>query len=191
MNAFNKWMKLGTLAVALAVVALLALGVSAFAQGPTPQSTPPAFGQGYGMGMRQMGGNSWGRPHNSLVAVAAQVLGMNQADLITALNGGKTLADVAKGKGVATDKLVEAFLAPRITALKSAVEAKRLTQAQADTWLATMKANVTAQLSNKFTPRGPGGGTGFVDANNDGICDYAGSHTPLGGQFGPRGRWGR
>ncbi len=57
MNTLYKWIKLGTLASALAVVALLALGASAFAQGPTPQGTPPAFGQGYGMGLGRMGGN--------------------------------------------------------------------------------------------------------------------------------------
>ncbi len=37
----NKWLKLGTFAAALAVVAVLALGASAFAQGPTPQTPPP------------------------------------------------------------------------------------------------------------------------------------------------------
>ncbi len=190
----NKWLKLGTLAAALAVVAVLALGASAFAQGPTPQTTPHASGPGYGMGlgMGRMGGGNWGGPQNSLVAVTAKVLGMSQTDLVAALNGGKTLADVAKEKGIATDKIVDEFLAPRVQALKSAMEAKRLTQAQADQWLATMKTNVNAQLSNKWTPRGPGLGMGFVDANNDGVCDVCGQ-TPgsAQNQFGGRGMRGR
>ncbi len=185
----NRWMKLGMLAAALAVLTTLALGASAFAQGPAPQATP-AYGQGYGMGiglgMGRMGGN-WGGPQNSLVAVAAEVLGLNQTELVAELNSGKTIADVAKEKGIATAKIVDEFLAPRAEALKSAVDAKRLTQAQADQLLATMKTNVTAQLSSKWTPRGPGMGTGFVDANNDGICDHAGQMS-----MGARGgRWGR
>ena len=166
----DKWVKIGTLAATLAVVAVLALGASAFAKGPALQGAPPAYGQGYGIGMGSLGGRNWGGPQNSLVAVAAKVLGMSQADLVAAL-GDKTIADVAKEKGVATDKIVDAFLAPRVAAHKSAVDAKRLTQAQADQLLATMKANVTAQLNNTWTPRGPGRSSGFVDANHDGICD--------------------
>ncbi len=166
----NKWVKIGTLAVALAVVAVLALSASAFAKGPALQGTPSAYGQGYGRGMGSLGGRNWGGTQNSLVAVAAKVLGMSQADLVVALDD-KTIADVAKEKGVATDKIVDAFLAPRVAALKSAVDANRLTQAQADQMLATMKAHVTAQLDNLWTPGGPGRSSGFVDANHDGICD--------------------
>ncbi len=141
------------------------------------------------------GRGSWGGPQNSLVAVAAKVLGLSQTDLVAALNGGKTIADVAKDKGIATDKIVEEFLAPRVQALKSVVDAKRLTQAQADQWLATIKTHVTAQLSSKWTPRGPGMGAGFVDANNDGICDVCGqtlgsAQNQFGGR-GMRGRWTR
>lgn len=185
----NKLLKLGTLAATLAVVAVFAFGTSAFAQGPTPRSTPVAGtstqGLGYGMGMGRMGG--WGGSQNSLVAVAAKVLGLNQTDLVTTLNSGKTIADVAKEKGIATDKIVDEFITSRAQSLKSAVDAKRITQAQADTMLATMKTNVTAQLSNKLTPRGPGMGMGFVDANNDGVCDNFGANQSAGS----RGHWNR
>ncbi len=194
----KKWLKLGMLAAVLALVGLVALGTAAFAQGPAPQTTPsataPGYGMGYGMGpgVGRMGG-AWGGPQNSLVAVAARVLGVDQATLVTTLNGGKTIAAVAKEKGISTDKIVDEFLAPRIMALKSSVDAKRITQAQADAMLATMKPNVTSQLSSKWAPRGPGMGTGFVDANGDGICDnYNTNHTAgtMGG-FGRGGRWNR
>lgn len=166
----RKHLKFGTMAVALAVVAVLTFGVSAFAKGPTmPQATSTPSAQGYGPG--SMGARNGGGPQNSLVAVAAKVLGMNQTDLVAALNG-KTIAAVAKEKGVATEKIVDAFIAPRVEALKNAVDAGRLTQAQADKVLATMKTNVTAQLNTAWTPRGAGRGNGFVDENNDGICDH-------------------
>ncbi len=194
----NKWLKLGTMAAVLAIASLMVLGTAAFAQGPTPQTTP-VYGQGlhmgYGMGMGagQMGGSSWGGPRNSLVAVGAKVLGLSQTDLVAELNSGKTIADVAKDKGISTDTIVNEFLAARAATLKSAVDAGRITQPQADTVLATMRTNVTAQLTNKWTPRGPGQGTGFVDANGDGICDNYGTNHPAGttGGLGNRGRWNR
>ncbi len=190
----SKWLKIGTLAAALAVFALMAFGAAAFAQGPNPGTTPsatnPGYGRGYGMGGGMMGGGMMGGQQNSLVAVAAKVLGIDQTALVTTLNSGKTIADVAKEKGVSTDKIVDEFLAPRVAALKSSVDAKRITQAQADAMIATMKTNVTAQLSSKWTPRGPGQGTGFVDANGDGQCDNYGTNHPAGqpGRMG-RGRW--
>lgn len=125
-----------------------------------------------------------GGPQNSLVAVAAKTLNMNASDLVAALQSGKTIADVAKEKGVATDRIVDTFIANRAQALKTAVDAKRITQAQADAALATMKANVTAHLTEKWSPRGHGLGAGFVDANKDGVCDLCGAN-------GQRGRWTR
>lgn len=176
----NKWFKIGTAAMVLAVIALMSLGTAAFAQGPA--TTPPALGLGFRMGPSGIGG-----PQNSLVAVAAKALGIDPTALAAELNTGKTIADVANEKGVALDKVVDAYVAPRVTALQAAVDAKRITQAQADAALATMKTQVTAQLSAKFTPRGAG--LGFTDANNDGVCDYCGA---TGAQApGPRGRWSR
>ncbi len=170
----NRWMKRGIVAATLALVAVLALSFSAFAKGPAPQRTAPAYGQGYGMkiGMGYASDSTWAGSQNSLVAVTASVLGMNQADLVAELSD-KTIAQVAQEKGVATNKIVDAFLAPRIAALQSAVEGGRLTQAQADQMLATMKTHVTEQLSEAWTPLGPGTGSGV----------------PAGMFFG--GRWGR
>jgi ferredoxin len=62
-----------------------------------------------GIGARQLG-----RPDNSLVAVAANVLGMEQTALVAELNTGKTIADVATAKGVALDKIVTAFVQPHV-----------------------------------------------------------------------------
>jgi hypothetical protein len=184
----NKWLKLGTLAVAVAAVALIALGGAAYAQGPGGDNPAPMFGRGYLMGFGRLGAAG---PQNSFVAIAAKELGMEQTALVAELNAGKTLADVAKEKGVATDKLVEAFIAPRVQVINNAVAAKQITQAQADTLIASLKAHALAQLSQKFTARGYGMGLGLVDANNDGICDNCGAQQPLFQQFGRGGRWNR
>lgn len=187
----NKWLKLGTL---VALVAAVALGIGAgvaLAQGPG--TTPPAGGLGLHLG----------GPQNSLVAIAAQALGMDRVALVTELNSGKTIADVAKAKNVAASKIVDAVVANRTAGLKAAVDAKRITQAQMDAQLAVVKQNVTEQISNKWSPRGAGTGRGygmgqgFVDANKDGICDRCGAarqtapNQPAGQPFMGRGRWAR
>ncbi len=176
----------GVLAI---LVAALPAG-AAFAQGPSGQNPPLGLGRG-----------NWGGPDNSLVAVAAKVLGLEQTALVAELNTGKTIAQVAQAKGVALDKIVTAFVQPHVDWLNQAVEDGKITQAQADQYIATMKANITAKLNAPFTPRGNGGngrgnGQGFVDANGDGVCDVGGQ-TPQSGQ-GQRGaqtrgmgRWNR
>jgi len=161
----------GVLAI---LVAVLPAG-AAFAQGPSGDHPPLGLGRG-----------NWGGPDNSLVAVAAEVLGMEQAALVAELNTGKTIAQVAQTKGVALDKIVTAFVQPHVDWLNQAVEGSKITQAQADQYIAAMKANITTKLSAPFAPRGNGNGQGFVDANGDGVCDVGGQ-TPQSGQ-GQRGQ---
>lgn len=156
----KKWLKLGALATALALLTVLVLSLNAFAK----SSSMTQYGPGTPTS------SDWRGPQHSLIAVAAQTLGMSRSDLIAEL-GSKTLAQIAQEKGVTREKIVEAFLAPRIAVLQSAVDAGKLTQAQVDQMIATMKARVTAQLTSIWTPRGPGQGNGFLDADHDGICD--------------------
>jgi hypothetical protein len=129
-----------------------------------------------------------GGPQQSLVAVAADTLGLTQADLVTELRSGKTIAQVASDKQVAPDTIIDAFVATRAERLDAAVAAGRMTRAQADAQLATMKANVTARVSQPWSPQGNGPGSGFVDQDGDGVCDHAGGGR-MGG--GPRGRANR
>jgi len=166
--------KVLTIVGVLAILVAALPASAAFAQGPSAQNPPLGLGRG-----------TWGGPDNSLVAVASKVLGMEQTALVAELNTGKTIADVAPAQGVALDKIVTAFVKPHVDWLNQAVKDGKVTQAQADQYIATMKANITAKLSAPFAPRGNGSGTGFVDANGDGVCDVGGQ-TPQSGQ-GQRG----
>ena len=170
--------KLLTIVGVLAILVAALPAGAASAQGPSGQNPPLGLGRG-----------NWGGPDNSLVAVAAKVLGMDQTALVAELNTGKTIADVATAKGVALDKIVTAFVQPHIDWLNQAVADGKITQAQADQSIATMKANITVKLSASFTPRGNGNGQGFVDADGDGVCDVGGQ-TPQSGQM-QRGLQGR
>ena len=61
---------------------------------------------------------------------AASYLGMSESSLRSALEGGKTLAQVAKDKGKSVDGLIAAMVADAKAELAAAVKAGRLTQAQ-------------------------------------------------------------
>jgi hypothetical protein len=140
-----------------------------------------------------------GGPQNSLISVAARELGMTNTELVTALGGIKSIAQVAAEHNVAVSTIVDAFLAPRIENLNAAVAAGRITQEQADQMLATMRTHVTEEINEVWTPNGPGAGTGtgtgpgtgagFVDADGDGMCDNmeAGGQARMG-QGGMMGR---
>ncbi|MBI5305634.1 MAG: hypothetical protein HY868_26125 [Chloroflexi bacterium] len=170
----NKWLKIGTFATVVALIALMSVGTgAAFAQGPT--TTMPALGRTLGLY-----GGGLGGPENSLVAVAAKAFGMDLNALIAELNTGKTIADVAQAKGVALAKIVDEFVALRAQSLQAAVDAKRITQAQADAALAQIKTQVQTDLTSPHAHPGIGSGLGNNRTN------------PSMGQFpGARGRWAR
>jgi hypothetical protein len=194
----QKWMLAGSVVILLVAVALVAftiftpfalargpMGYFAYQNGPMfDGAAGPRFGMGPGGGHGMFG---WGGPQNSPIAIAAEKLGMTREELIAELQAGKTVADVAKEKDVALETIVEAIMAPRAERLAQLVTDGKLTQEQADTMLATMRANITTRLSEKWSPRGPG----YSDADGDGVCDHAGQGRMSGrfggGQMG--GRW--
>ncbi len=193
MNKF--WKVLGITAIAGALL-LAGTGfvVAQTTTPPAPQTATPQapWGPGWMMGgMMGWGGFRWAGPQNSLIAVAAEALGLTPQELIAELQAGKTIADVAEEQGVALETIVDAFLAPREEALQAAVEAGRLTQEQADALLAQIREHVRTRLTATWM-FGQGYGPGFVDENGNGICDHMESGSwgfGLGtGRFGPMGR---
>lgn len=130
----------------------------------------PMMRNGFGM---MGGGFGMMGSQNSILAVSAQVLGMTEADLVALLKNGKTIAEIAQTKNSSTDKIVEQFVQARADWLKSAVDAKQITQAQADAMLTLMKAHVNTWLTTKYDAQGfgPGSGRMGLDADGDGLCD--------------------
>lgn len=127
-------------------------------------------GPGVDPGTSPMPGNGHGARQGmgrdaSLIAVAAEVLGMDRWELVAELRGGKTIADVAAERGVDLQDIVDAFLAKKSEWLQGQVDAGRITPEQADEILARAAEHVVEQLSTVFepTPRGRagrGGGSG-------------------------------
>lgn len=211
----KNWKRVGMTAGVLAMSAMTVFAGAAFAQGNGPANSgasgsgqasqygsggnaAPVYGQanrygngsggvgtGYGLATR----GAWGGPDSSLTAVAAEVLGIEQTELVAELTAGATIADVAVEYSVDPQAIVDAYVQPRTDTLDAAVAAGRITQDQADAMLAQMAAMISAKLDQPWAAQGNGncdgtcsgtpgqGGSGlnWNDADGDGTCDNYGS----------------
>ena len=156
--------------VAVGLIASLAVG-AAWAQGTTTQAqaTPQARAQ-------LQAGPPPGGPADGMSDIA-KLLGMTPDQIWAERVQGKTLADLAKEKGVDTQQLVDALVASQKTMLDQAVADNRLTQAQADKWLEWYKQAAQLQLTE---PYGLGFGLG-------GMRGGPGGHGGPGGPGAPNG----
>jgi hypothetical protein len=100
------------------------------------------------------------------VEAAATYLGLTEAELRSQLEGGKTMADVAKAQGKTVDGLVAALVADEKKELDAAVAAGRLTQAQANAMLADAKSRFTDIVNGTFPDHGPRGFRGTPPADD-------------------------
>jgi polyhydroxyalkanoate synthesis regulator phasin len=113
-----------------------------------------------GIGRGMMGGG------DSLTSIAADELDMSLTDLLTELQGGKSIADVAGEKGVDVQNIVDAYIAQVQERLDEAVADGRITQNQADWQLEQVEERVHDQLNSTWEDhswgeRHPGGMMGF------------------------------
>ena len=105
-------------------------------------------------------------------SVVAKAIGISESDLQTALQGGQTVAAVAKAHNVALQVVIDALVADGQAELDAAVKAGTLTQAQADAGKAALTQRATDQANGSFKggPGGPGGhgpDGGHVEATTD------------------------
>jgi hypothetical protein len=127
---------------------------------------PGASMKGMGKGLRGFGPGMRGGGDN-LVSIAADELGMSLTELLTELQAGKSVAQVATDKGVAPQTIANAYLAQIKEKLDESVAEGKITQKQADYQLEQAGERVTDQLDKTWEE----GGCGF----------------PGGGRPGPRG----
>jgi hypothetical protein len=98
--------------------------------------------------------------HGPKLDAAATYLGLTEAQIRTELESGKTLAQIATAHGKTVDGLVQALYDAQKTELDAGVSAGRITQAQEDSILASLKQRITDLVNGTFPPRG-GGERGF------------------------------
>ncbi len=133
------------LAIALAVVAVLAVGSVAvvFAQ---------TAGQPGGWGCPGWGGDGTGNvdpANNPVLGRLADKLGMTPKDLAAELEGGKSVAEVASARKVDLQTLVDLLNAPRVEMMKIGVQYGYHTQEQADAMQKYMAEQTRYQLEQK------------------------------------------
>jgi hypothetical protein len=149
-------MKTRTQRISLAVGgALLAGGLLV---GTSLAQTPTAPGPGLGPGGGMMGaGPGAGFGFGGQMDDVAEALGLSTAELWQAHHvGGKSLGQLADERGVDRETVVQAMQGEHRERLDAMVAAGRLTQAQADAWLAAMEPHVRAMLDIAPGGFGPG-----------------------------------
>jgi len=126
-------------------------------------------------------GGPGGRGGGPGLETAAKALGITEDALKTELQAGKTLADVAKEKGVDKQKVIDALVAEAKTRSAEAVKAGKITQAEADAHLKDATARITKMVDEGFPKGGPGGKGGDRPAPPaDGEAPSFGGGTPPG-----------
>jgi hypothetical protein len=197
MTKTHSWVFAGLSAFALVAGVLLATGAITFAQTNEPTPTPSASGSGEnrssstpeasqdadepgdqdqndaedqdadGNDDEQERGCNGG--HYQLKEAAAEVLGISEDDLRTALRDGQSLAQIAEENGMSVDDF-RAALVEKVTAdLQAKLDAGDITQEQFDERVADLNANIdeiiNAQGGLRFHERGGseegGAGTRF------------------------------
>jgi len=122
-----------------------------------------------------------GGPGGPRSEVLAQALGMSEADLHTALESGKTIAQVAADQGVDVQVVIDALTAEMKNHIADEVAKGETTQAEADAKLADLSTHITDMVNNPRPAEGPGGPGGHGGP---------GGERGPGGEHGPRGARG-
>jgi hypothetical protein len=115
----------------------------------------------FGPGGRHHGPGHFGRDskfrHVNKLEAAAKYLGMTEAGLREALDGGKTLAQVARDRDKSVDGLVDALLVEPRKRIEEDVKDGRLNRAEANEFLAGLRERTTAMVNGRM-PAHPGRG---------------------------------
>jgi hypothetical protein len=153
---------IGGVAGAAAIGPLTALAasppVSAPASQPSVAATPaPSASAGTSTGTHNDTdtGHGGGGPGGHVEAVSdasvvAKAIGITEAELQTALAGGKTVAQVAADHNVSTQTVIDALVADGQSELDAAVKAGTMTQAQADQEKTELTQRATDQVNGNL-----------------------------------------
>jgi len=94
-------------------------------------------------------------------AEIADLLGLSTEELRDAMTEGQTLAEVAEANGVSTETLVTTIVAGIEEKMAEQVEAGRITQDRADTFLENAEDRIEDSVNGEGSNRGFGRGRGF------------------------------
>lgn len=167
-------MKKFVIGVLLAVVLVVAAGVTGYvyAQGPANGGGGGMMGGGRGMmgagsglGQSAAAGTQTGLLHDEMVAAFAVELGLSVDDLNARLANGETMSQIAIAEGYTLEEFRTMMLDVRTQVIDQAVKDGTLTQAQAD-WMKQHGAGMMA--GSGYGMRGNGTGRNAASG-----CPYA------------------
>lgn len=130
------------------------LGIPAVSGAQTDTTPPPAEQQQPGPPKRGHGGHGCHRGPG--LQAAATALNMSVEDLRTQLRDGKTIAAVAKDKGVDAQKVIDAMVADATQRIDQAVKDGKLTAEQAGRKKENLAARITRMVNEGRPRRGAG-----------------------------------
>jgi hypothetical protein len=166
-----------------------ALVLPSMAVAADPSASPAATASPLASGVPWADHRSGGRCDTteavSDASVAAKAIGITEAELNTALAGGRTIAEVAKANNVDVQKVIDALVQDQKDEVAAAVKAGTITQAQAGQKLANVTAFVTAQVNGTGIGRGgragPGGRGGHGPMGDPGAHNGTPDASPSAG----------
>jgi hypothetical protein len=135
--------KIILIGTAIAVLAVIALGVAGFAYAQT--QTPPWPDQYYGPSMMQnrgfgpgmmgrWGAGGYGLMHEYMEDAFAEALGITHEELEAKLDAGETMWSITRSQGLSDNEITKMMMDARTKALDKAIADGILTQEQAD-WM--------------------------------------------------------
>lgn len=120
-----------------------------------------------------------GGPFGGLIRVTADITGLSEVEVITALEDGQTIAEIADSHDVNPQEIVDAAIAEAESRLQEAVDNGRLTEEQMDEMLAHLAEELPGRLEQSWEPGSRMGaifeqfGEGFWTAY-DGVAEVLG-----------------
>ncbi len=153
-----------------------------------PLPVPPSFAgmpgapNGQGKGGPGFGfGHFGGELRGNNIDPAAKALGITSDELMQDLRAGKSIADIAKDKGVDLNTVIDAMVKDAQSKLDAAVKDKHLTQDQADKLAKNLKDGIT-DFVNNTRPKGEDHfGPGFAPGGKPGFGFGPGDHNTQAG----------
>ncbi|MHB8626760.1 MAG: hypothetical protein ACYDBJ_04830 [Aggregatilineales bacterium] len=129
-------------------------------QSAAPNAAPPRIHRPNGPGMPFLRVPAYNEV-NSFV-VASKAIGISCADMVKAMEGGQSIAQVTTGKNVQAQTVIDALVSAEKAAIAQDVQEGLLSQAEADGRLANVTNRVGALVYNAgLRERGPFGQGGF------------------------------
>jgi len=153
-------LKLAALGAVLATSVTFGVVATTYAQDQTQEPSTSQGGAQLGrLGGRHGGIGGFGL-HGASLATLATTLNLSEADLQTALQAGKSIADIATEQGVALDAVVEVIVTEQTAKLAQAVTDGKLTQEDADARITELREKLPEMLSMTRPVAGIGMGKG-------------------------------